>query len=330
MSPDLPQVSVVVPVYRSEDCLAKLVEALTAAFEKSDRSHEIVLVNDCSPDRSWDKIVELAAQHSTIRGVSFRKNFGQDSALMAGLRTASGDVVVIMDDDLQHDPEDMEMLLSKVEEGFDVCYAQFVHKEQALWKNLGSWFNGKVANIVIGKPDEVYLSPYKAIARSVVDEIVKYDGPYPYVDGLLFRATTNITQVDAQHHTRYAGESNYNLIRSVNVWLKLATSFSLMPLRTATCLGFVFSSLGVALGTFFVIRRLVLGAMGYEGWASMMVAILVLGGVQLACLGLIGEYLGRVFLHLNRRPQYVVKETLGVAGGARACDGQLPSTEVID
>ena len=307
-----PQVSVVVPVYRSEDCLDKLVEALTVAFEESGRTHEIVLVNDCSPDRSWDKIVALAEQYPTIRGVNFRKNFGQDSALMAGLRTARGGIAVIMDDDLQHDPKDMELLLKKVEEGFDVCYARFVHKKQALWKNLGSWFNGKVANIVIEKPDEVYLSPYKAIGRAVVDEIVKYDGPYPYVDGLLFRATTNISQVDAAHHERYAGASNYNLIRSVNVWLKLATSFSLVPLRLATYLGFVFSSVGMALAVFFLARRLILGAMGHEGWASTMVAILVLGGAQLACLGLIGEYLGRVFLHMNKRPQYVVRETLNV------------------
>ena len=307
-----PQVSVVVPVYRSEDCLDKLVEALTAAFEESGRSHEIVLVNDCSPDRSWDRIVELVERYPTIRGVNFRKNFGQDSALMAGLRTSQGEMVVIMDDDLQHDPKDMEMLLKKVEEGFDVCYARFVQKKQALWKNLGSWLNGKVANIVIEKPDEVYLSPYKAIARSVVGEINKYDGPYPYVDGLLFRATTNITQVDAEHHDRYAGESNYNLIRSLNVWLKLATSFSLVPLRVATYLGFGSSSVGMLLALLLVIRKLFFDTGAPLGWPSTIVAILVLGGVQLACLGLIGEYLGRVFIHLNKRPQYVVKETLNV------------------
>ena len=312
MSQDQPQVSVVVPVYRSEDCLAKLVEALTAAFEESGRTHEIVLVNDCSPDRSWDRIVELTAQYATIRGVNFRKNFGQDSALMAGLRTARGDVMVIMDDDLQHDPQDLEMLLKKVEEGFDVCYARFVHKKQALWKNLGSWFNAKVANIVIGKPDDVYLSPYKAIARAVVDEIVKYDGPYPYVDGLLFRATASITQVDAEHRERYAGKSNYNLVRSISVWLKLATSFSLVPLRIATYLGFGFSSTGMLLALFFLIKKLFFDTGAPLGWASTIVAVLVLGGVQLACLGLIGEYLGRVFLHLNKRPQYVVKETLNV------------------
>ena len=307
-----PQVSVVVPVYRSEDCLDKLVEALTVAFEESGRTHEIVLVNDCSPDRSWDKIVALAEQYPTIRGVNFRKNFGQDSALMAGLRTARGGIAVIMDDDLQHDPKDMELLLKKVEEGFDVCYARFVHKKQALWKNLGSWFNGKVANIVIEKPDEVYLSPYKAIGRAVVDEIVEWDGPYPYVDGLLFRATANITQVDAEHHERHAGESNYNLIRSINVWLKLATSFSLVPLRIATYLGFGFSSIGMLLALFFLLKKLFFDTGSPLGWPSTMVAIQVLGGVQLACLGLIGEYLGRVFLHLNKRPQYVVKETLNV------------------
>jgi len=304
-------VSAVVPVYRSEDCLEKLVEALTAAFKKSGRSHEIVLVNDCSPDRSWEKIVELASRYPSIRGVNLRRNYGQDNALMAGLRIAKGRTVLIMDDDLQHDPAEAERLLEKVEKGFDVCYAHFAQKRQAWWKNAGSWLSDKVANVVINKPKHVYLSPYKAMANEIVEEIIKYDGPYSYIDGLLFRVTENITQVDVKHHERYAGKGNYNLRRSISVWLKLATSFSLTPLRMATYLGLGFSGIGLFGALYFIIQKLT-GSDAPYGWASTTVAILVLGGVQLACLGLIGEYLGRVFLHLNKRPQYVIKDWVGM------------------
>lgn len=306
-------ISVVVPVYRSEACLDKLVDVITEAFQASGRRHEIILVNDGSPDRSWERIVDLCERYATVRGVNLRRNFGQDNALMAGLKLAGGGVVVIMDDDLQHDPRDAEQLVRKVEEGFDVCYARFPVKKQAWWKNLGSAFNDRMANFVLGKPREIYLSPYKAMAADVVRDLVAYDGPYPYVDGLLLRVTDNITQIDVAHHARYAGSGNFNLVKSVSTWLKLATSFSLAPLRAATVMGFTCAVFGLALALFFAVKQWI-GGDAPLGWASTMVVLLVLGGVQLACLGLIGEYLGRVFLHLNRRPQYVVKE---ICGGRR-------------
>jgi undecaprenyl-phosphate 4-deoxy-4-formamido-L-arabinose transferase len=308
-----PNVSVVIPVYNSRDCVEKLLESLTSALNANNRSHEIILVNDASPDGTWQKIQEVAPKYPALRAFNLRRNFGQDNALMAGLARARGQVAVIMDDDLQHDPADMEKLVSKVEQGADVCYAKFVEKRQQLWKNCGSWFNDKVANIVLNKPKGVYLSPYKAIASEVVREVLEYQGPYPYVDGLIFRVTTNITQVQAEHHARFAGRSNYSVVRSVRVWLRLATSFSLAPLRLATYMGFVCSAIGLLMALFFALRKLL--APGTPmGWASTIVAILVLGGIQLASLGLIGEYLGRVFIHLNKRPQYVIRDSLDKSG----------------
>lgn len=305
-----PRVSVVVPVYNSENCLGELVRRLTDEFTRNGMSHEMILVNDGSRDGSWAKITELAARYDTVRGINLRMNFGQDCALMAGLRSAAGKTVVIMDDDLQHDPADVEKLVQIVESGFDVGYARFPRKRQALWKNLGSWVNDKAANIVLRKPHDIYLSPYKAIAGEVVQEILKYDGPYPYVDGLIFRVTNRIAQIDVEHHSRYAGRSNYNIARSIMVWLRLATSFSLAPLRLATWLGLGFAGIGLLLALFYMIEKL-LTPDEPLGWASLIVSILVLGGVQLACLGLIGEYLGRVFIHLNRQPQFVVRDTVG-------------------
>jgi undecaprenyl-phosphate 4-deoxy-4-formamido-L-arabinose transferase len=303
------ELSIVVPVYNSMDCLDALVARLTEVFRATGRSYEIILVNDGSLDRSWLKIVDLAGRHQGLRGVNLRRNFGQDNAIMAGLKRTRGRAVIIMDDDLQHDPADAGKLLQKLDEEYDVCYARFPVKRQARWKNLGSWINDRVATLFLNKPKHIYLSPYKAIAGDVARTITEYEGPYPYVDGLLFRVTQNITQVEVTHHGRYAGRGNYTLRKSISVWLNLATSFSLTPLRFATYLGFGFASLGLVMAAYFVALKL-LGSNAPLGWASTMVAILVLGGVQLACLGVIGEYVGRVLLHVNKRPQYVVKETV--------------------
>ena len=303
------EVSVVIPVYNSAECLDELVCRLTREFTRLQRSHEIILVNDGSRDGSWVKILELGRDCTALRGINFRRNFGQDNALMAGLRAARGAVVIIMDDDLQHDPADMEKLIRKVEEGYDVCYARFPWLEQAWWKNLGSALNDRLANIVIGKPKEVYLSPYKAIAGSVVTEIAQYDGPFPYVDGLIFRVTSSVTQVTAEHHKRFAGRPNYNFVRSVAVWLRVTTGFSVFPLRIATFLGFTCAVIGLLLAVYFVLYKIFYPGAPL-GWASTIVTVLLLGGIQLASLGLVGEYLGRAYLHLNRQPQYVIRETM--------------------
>jgi undecaprenyl-phosphate 4-deoxy-4-formamido-L-arabinose transferase len=205
------QVSVVIPV-------------LTDVLDDLGKSYEIVLVNDCSPDNSWQKIVELCEIYDRLRGISLRKNLGQHSAIMAGLNYSSGESVVIMDDDLQHDPADIPSLLSGLEKGYDVCYALVDSMKQSWFKNFGSWSNDKMANVILKKPKEVYLCSYKAVKREVVDEIVKYNGPYPYIDGLLFRVTRNITQVTVQHHERYAGQGNYSLRKLIGLWLRSATT----------------------------------------------------------------------------------------------------------
>ena len=303
------QVSIVIPVYSSEDCLDELASKLTYVLKDLGKSHEIILVNDGSPDNSWEKITKLSKNYGKLKGINLRKNFGQDSAIMAGLNYSSGELIVIMDDDLQHDPADIPSLLSGLENGHDVCYAYFNSKRQSWFKNLGSWFNDKVANVILKKPKEIYLSPYKAIKREIVDEIVKYDGPYPYVDGLLFRITRNITQVTVEHHERYAGKGNYNLIRSIRVWLKLATNFSLTPLRIATFLGFISSGIGLILSLYYIIQHFI-GVEEPTGWPSLIVSVLFLGGIQLMAVGIIGEYVGRLFLYQSKQPQFVINDTI--------------------
>ncbi len=316
------KITVVIPVYNSEDCLDKLTRRLTNVLDNLGKTYEIILVNDGSPDNSWKKIAELSEVYDKIKGINLRRNFGQDNAIMAGLNYSSGESVIIMDDDLQHDPADIPSLLSGLGKGDDVCYTHFSSKKQSWSKNLGSWFNDKVANVILKKPKEIYLSPYKVIKREVVDEITKYDGPYPYIDGLLFRVTQNIAQVTVEHHERYAGKGNYNLGKSIRVWLRLATNFSVLPLRIATFLGFVCSGIGLILALFFIIQHFVDGG-APSGWASLIVAVLFLGGIQLITIGIIGEYVGRLFLHHSREPQFVVNEVTGKVENRRKNSGRF-------
>jgi len=301
------QLSIVVPVYRSAECLPALARRIDETVNRHFQSYELILVNDDSPDASWEVIQRLASEHDFIIGVNLRRNAGQDNAIMAGLSIATGEVVVIMDDDLQHDPSDIATLYRQIECGFDVVYAHFEHKQQAFWKNLGSWFNDRFAMLTLGKPKNIYMSPYKAIRREVVREIAKYAGPYPYVDGLLFTVTSKIMQVPVTHHACFAGTSNYNLLRSIKVWLKLATGFSVFPLRMVTFLGSTMSLFAFLLAAFFALDALI-RARGPEGWASVIVAVLFIGGVQLIGVGAVGEYVGRIFITQNARPQFTVKE----------------------
>jgi len=303
-------ISIVVPVYKSQECVEALVNSVDECL--NDIDYELILVNDCSPDNSWQEIKKTVQSNEKVIAINLRKNSGQDNAIMAGFSTANGDYVVVMDDDLQHDPADIRKLVQELEKGdFDVCFAKFPKKNHKLWKNLGSWFNGKMAEIILNKPREIYLSPFKVIRKEVVDEIVKYKGPYPYVDGILFSITQNMSQVDAEHHDRFMGQSNYTLLRSIAVWLKLMTSFSVFPLRIATLIGSMASILGFLLALFYLVRYFIEGTT-VEGWTSLMVIILVLSGTILVALGAIGEYVGRSYVQLNCRPQYSIKEILNI------------------
>lgn len=301
------QISIVVPVYNSANCLPELARRVQQDVGPHFERYELVLVNDDSPDTSWNAIVQLAREYRFIKGVNLRRNVGQDNAIMAGLHHASGEVIVIMDDDLQHDPSDIYALNQEIRKGADVVYAHFEKKEQAPWKNLGSWFADRVAVIVLGKPRHIYMSPFKAMRREITSEIIKYDGPYSYVDGLIFTVTSNITQIAATHHARFLGESNYNLWKSILVWLKLATSFSIIPLRLATITGGIMSLVSFLLAFFFVLQSLIFQKLP-EGWASLIVSVTFLGGIQLVGIGAVGEYIGRMFITQNKRPQFIVKE----------------------
>ncbi|TCL70392.1 glycosyltransferase family 2 protein [Rhizobium sp. BK251] len=310
------KISVVIPAYGSELILPELVNKLEDVFGELQgvyKDYEIIIVCDRSPDNTWSVIRALSAQRPRVYGILLRMNAGQHNALMAGLAEARGEIVVTMDDDLQHSPEDIPKLIEKIEQGFDVAYARFRSRNHPLWKIAGSRLNNIVAGYLMRKPADLYLSPFRAMKSAIRDDILTYSGPYVYVDGLILSFTRDIASVDVDHHERFAGSSRYGLRKSVSLWLKMATSFSLVPLRLTSILGLIVSGLGFILALILIIRKLTLDTVPV-GWSSLIVTLLIIGGVQLLALGMLGEYLGRVLLTINSRPQYVVAEKVGFEG----------------
>lgn len=305
--------SVVVPVYCSELILPQLVEQIHAEMRKEglDGSFELLLVNDASSDSSWQVILSLANTHSFIKGISLRRNFGQHNAIMAGLNYVSGDFVVLMDDDLQHPPHAIGDIMRALLEGYDVCYTNYLNRQHAYWKKLGSQFNDWVATRLLGKPKGLYLSSFKGLRKEIVQEIIRYDGPYAYVDGLILDVTRSITTIAIEHQARHEGEGNYNLRRSFSLWMKMATSFSVLPLRLASYAGFALAALSLVM-IIFIIALKFLHPEYPRGWASLIATVLFIGGIQTLCIGMVGEYLGRTYLKLNHKPQFVVGSTTWV------------------
>lgn len=319
MTPSRPEISIVVPVYRSESILPLLAAQVSAAMEAAGTSErfELVLVNDASPDGSWQVIQELAARHAYVKGICLARNFGQHNATMAGLNHAQGDIVVIMDDDLQHPPRTIMSLVGAVRDGYDVCYTRYVNRQHVFWKKFGSWFNDRVASFLLRKPRGLYLSSYKALHRRVVQDVIRYDGPYAYVDGLILDITNHITTVPIEHQARHEGKGNYNLRKSLSLWLKMATSFSIIPLRIASFTGMILAAVSAVVMIVVVVQKL-LHPETPAGWTSLVLTVLFVGGLQLLCLGVIGEYLGRAYLKINHKPQFAVRERIGCAVPAKA------------
>ncbi|SIO42898.1 undecaprenyl-phosphate 4-deoxy-4-formamido-L-arabinose transferase [Singulisphaera sp. GP187] len=308
------ELSIVIPAFRSEGCLQALANAIDATLGPLGWRYEVILVNDGSPDGTWAVIESLCQTRENYVGIDLRRNFGQDNAILTGLRAARGSLIAIMDDDLQHDPGDLPLLRERLlDERADAIYAHFGTKHQQAWKNLGSWFNGKFAEWVIEKPKGIYLSPYKLIRKEIAEAICEYQGPDPYVDGLLFQVTARIGQVHVAHHPRYADHGNYTFFKSLKVWARLATAFSVKPIRLVLFGGCFFAALGGALALYVVAYRLLYPEdfeRGVAGWASLMVAQLLTTAIRMIFLGIVGEYAGRTYIAVCHKPQATVREVL--------------------
>ena len=301
-------ISFVIPCYRSALTLPGVVEeianAMTALIEYD---YEIILVNDCSPDDTFSVIIKLCSENSKIKGIGLAKNFGQHAALMAGFRCAKGDITVCLDDDGQTPANEVGKLIAKLEEGYDAVYAKYDHKQHSWFRNFGSKINEIMARVMLGKPKELYVSSYFAIKRFVLDEVIRYENAYPYVIGLVLRATKSITNVNVTHKEREIGTSGYTLGKLIGLWVNGFTSFSVKPLRIATMIGAICAFLGFAYGIYTIAKKFI-NPIVPMGFSSMMSALMFIGGMLMLMLGLVGEYIGRIYVCMNHSPQYVIKE----------------------
>ncbi len=305
--------SVIIPCYNSSQTIEHVVTMTRDEMVRLGRGEvEFVLVNDCSPDGGATLAVlkELAAQYSDVKVVSLAKNSGQHNALMAALRFAKGDVIIGMDDDGQTHPSQLGTMFETFDQGYDLVYGYYPHKKHSFLRNLGSRFNDLTVNAMIQKPKDVRTSSYFIVRRFVRDYAVQYTGPYTYLLGLFMRCTKNIASVPIQHFEREVGESNYTLKSLIGLWSDII-GFSVIPLRVASFTGFFFAAVGIIFAITIVIRKLVDPTLSM-GWPSLMCAITFFFGLTFLFLGMIGEYVGRLFLSMNKEPQYVIRETYNI------------------
>lgn len=302
------KVSFVIPCYRSEKTLEGVVSEIKETMQKLQKySFEIILVNDSSPDNTWQTIQKVCLENDNVVGVNLSKNFGQHAALMAGMRETVGDYVVCLDDDGQTPANEVDKLLNALEEGNDAVYAKYGNKKHSAFRNLGSRVNDLMARMMLGKPKELFVSSYFGVKRFVVEDMLRYQNSYPYVIGLVLRATKNIVNVDVTHREREEGRSGYTLKKLLGLWFNGFTAFSVTPLRIATVIGIFCAFVGFVYAVYVFVRRLI--APTYVlGFSSLMCVILFVGGMLMIMLGLVGEYIGRIYISLNNSPQYVVRE----------------------
>jgi undecaprenyl-phosphate 4-deoxy-4-formamido-L-arabinose transferase len=296
--------SVVIPVYCGEETLQPLIERLGKVLPQVAEVYEVILVNDGSPDASWEIIGRLASQHDWVRGIALMRNYGQENATLCGIRAAGLDVIVTMDDDLQHNPEDLPKLIDKLDQGYDVVYGVPRTRSQTWWKSMLSALVKRTISSVIGLPAIRDMSSFKAFRASLKPAFAEITSPDVQIDVLLSWGTTRFAAIQIDEATRKAGKSNYNINKLIKVSLLILTNYTTIPLRIASILGFLFTIIGVFVLVYVLVEYFTVGSI--PGFSFLASAITIFSGVQLFALGIIGEYLARMFERTSGKQPYVV------------------------
>lgn len=314
-----PLISFVIPCYKSEGTLEGVIDKIRSTLaSRPEFDSEIILVNDCSPDggATWHLIQDLHEKYDNIVGVNLAKNSGQTCAVMAGLRTSTGDYVTVSDDDGQTPVDRVFEFYDYMQEGgFDVVCAHYTSRGKRSWfREFGSWMNQTMVKYFLDEPKGLSTSGFFFAKRFIVDEMVKYSNAFPHMGGLMLRTTHNIGNIDMSMNDRAAGRSNYNLTKLLRIWVNGITTFSIKPLRLAVFFGMLMVFFGFIAIIALIISKLT-NPLITIGWTSMIATTIMIGGMILFVLGVIGEYIGRIYLSLNQNPQYVVKEILNRKNG---------------
>jgi glycosyltransferase involved in cell wall biosynthesis len=335
--------SIVVPVYNSEKTLVLLVERIAHALEAyhpispagkeggppsplsggRECCYELLLVNDGSRDGSWQEIERLGREYPWVRGINLMRNYGQHNALLCGIRNARYDVVVTIDDDLQHPPEEIHKLLDELEHGYDVVYGTPLSKQHGLWRNLASYLLRLALQTVMGVENARKVSAFRALRTQLREAFADYQSPHVTLDALLTWGTTRFSVVPTRHDPRHVGKSTYTFGKLILQGFNMITHFTVLPLQFASWMGFAFAFFGGLVLVYVVGRYLILGY-SVPGFPFLASTIAVFSGVQLFTLGIIGEYLARMHFRLMERPTYVVREKTGSTASAK------PATESIE
>lgn len=302
------KLSFVIPCYYSENTIENVIQRIQQTVKLDSRyDYEIICINDGSKDGTYAVLRELSKRNSRIKVLDLARNFGQHSALMAGFHYVSGDIVVCLDDDGQNPPEQMFELIDKLEEGFDLVSAKYTEDHRGFVRRIGSKVSMAMSRYLVSLPKDIELNSYYCMRRFVVDEIIKYNNPYPFVHGLALRVTRNMANVEIRHDERISGTSNYNLRSLIRLWLNGFTAFSEKPLRLASVTGVICATGGMIYAIIIIVLRL-LGRIQSMGYASTMAALLFFCGIIMMFLGLIGEYIGRIYICINNAPQFAIRE----------------------
>lgn len=313
------KVNIIIPCYNSEKTIEIVVEEIMAAI-KLKYEMTVILINDGSPDGVWGKIDRLCKKYSNVKGISLSKNYGQQNARMAAIPYITGDYVVFMDDDGQHNPRDIEKLIDRLDEGYDVVYASFQKKKETLFRRMGSRFNRWMLEVFVGKPRNMQQNAFFATRRFVVEQLRNYNSTTPILVGYFLQVTRNITDVPLEHHNRIEGRSNYNFVKLVRIWMDSFTGFSIKPLRLASLVGFFFSIFGFILGAVVVVRKVINHDI-LAGYTSLAAILFLSLGLNMMMMGILGEYIGRMCMVMNNIPQYVIRETRNLT--EKSEDGEL-------